>query len=179
MVVHRLLTFPKQASSEARKIVLDVIKAHKEPLSTRDVFNLAVKVPAEPIGEPLTTWSSYLKNSITRPSHPDHPVRSLSYLKRTILDDLVRTRDVQKVHIKQVLSPAEIEERLATMSKKHAKKASVTMGSEPVSTWVWQLADKSTIVDKKKEKEKGVFGREVGAGKVWGHLNKRRGRART
>ena len=79
MVVQRLLAWPKQASSEARNIVLGVIKSHNEPISTRDVFKLAVKEPAPrgANGEPLTPWAKYLRNSKPAPPFPDHPVRSL------------------------------------------------------------------------------------------------------
>ncbi|KAF8500385.1 hypothetical protein F5888DRAFT_1681637 [Russula emetica] len=178
MVVQRLLAWPKQASSEARNIVIGVIKSHNEPISTRDVFELAVKVPAPPgaNGEPLTPWAKYLRNSKPPPSHPNHPVRSLTYLKQTILEDL-------KVHIKRVLSPAEIEQRMATMSKAHAKKTSVAALSHPVSTWMWQLVDKSKLKESslegaKKDKDEEVFGAEVGVREDWSHLNKRRRRAR-
>ena len=104
-----------------------------------------------------------------------------SYLKRTILEDLVRTGDIEKVHIKQELSPAEIEQRKATMSKAHAKKKFVTALSQPVSTWMWQLVDKSKespFDSTKKDADEEVFGAEVGVGEDWSHLNKRRRRAR-
>jgi hypothetical protein len=77
MVVQRLLAWPKQASSEARNIVLGVLKSHNEPISTRDVFKLALEVPAPPSGEPLTPWAKYLKNTKPAPPYPNHPVRSL------------------------------------------------------------------------------------------------------
>lgn len=79
MVVQRLLAWPKQASSEARNIVLGVISSHKEPISTRDLFRLAIKAPAPPRAneEPLTPWAKYLKNSKPAPPYPNHPVRSL------------------------------------------------------------------------------------------------------
>jgi hypothetical protein len=100
------------------------------------------------------------------------------------LEDLVRTRDVKKVHIKRVLSPAEIEQLKSTMSKARLKKTSIEALSQPVSTWMWQLVD-----DKSKELrlrgarmdnegEEAVFGAEVGVGEDWGHLNRRRRRAR-
>jgi hypothetical protein len=79
MVVHRMLAWSKQASSEARHIVLNIMKAHAEPISTRDVFNQAVKVPAPPRDDkvPLAPWARYLKNVKPAPPFPDHPVRSL------------------------------------------------------------------------------------------------------
>jgi hypothetical protein len=96
------------------------------------------------------------------------------------LEDLVRTQDIKKVHIKRVLSPAEIEQRKATMSKKQAKKTSDAALSQPVSTWMWQLVDKwnkSSLEGTKKDGDKKV---KVGEdwGHHWGHLNKRRRRAR-
>jgi hypothetical protein len=195
MLAQQLLAWPKQASKEARDVVLGVIKSHNAPISTRDILKLAVNAPAPPMEEPLTPWARYLKNTIPAPPYPHHPVRSLrcvfpllvvsyqhvhhtrSYLKRTILEDLIRTRDIKKVHIKRVLSHEEIEQRLATMSKKHVKKMAASNLSQPVSTWAWQLVDKSkgsSLEDKNEE----VFGAEVGVGEDWSHLNKRRGRVR-
>jgi len=97
------------------------------------------------------------------------------------LEDLVRTEDIKKVHIKRVLSPAEIEQRMATMSKAHAKKTSVAAMAHPVSTWMWELVNKSkesTLEGTKKDGDEKVFGAEVGVGEDWGHLNKRRQRSR-
>lgn len=97
------------------------------------------------------------------------------------MEDLVRTRHVKKVHIKRELSPTEVEQRMATMSKAHAKKTSAAaLSQKPVSTWVWQLVDrpKKSHVNSTKEKDEEVFGAEVGVGEDWSHLNKRRRRAR-
>ena len=97
------------------------------------------------------------------------------------MEDLVRTQDIKKVHIKRVLSPAEIEQRKATMSKAHAKKMSVAALSDPVSTWMWQLVDKSkkwSLEGTKKDNDEEVFGAEGGVGEDWSHLNKRRRHAR-
>lgn len=96
MVVQRLLAFPKQASSEARNIVLGVIKSHNEPISTRDVFELAVKVPVPPEAnaEPLTPWAKYLRNSKPAPPYPNHPVRSLTcvFYPTLVVVDMHTTR---------------------------------------------------------------------------------------
>ena len=67
------------------------------------------------------------------------------------------------------------------MSKAQAKKTSVAaLSQKPVSTWVWQLVDKSKKASfvNTKEKEEEVFGAEVGVGGDWSHLNKRRRRVR-
>jgi len=70
---------------------------------------------------------------------------------------------------------------MATMSKAQAKKKSVTALSHPVSTWMWQLVDKSkksSLEGTKEDKVEEVFGAEVGVGEDLSHLNKRRRRAR-
>jgi hypothetical protein len=69
---------------------------------------------------------------------------------------------------------------MATMSKAHAKKTSVAALSHPVSTWMWQLVDKSRLKSSLEgtKKDEEVFGAKVGVGEDWSHLNKRRRRAR-
>ncbi len=113
----------------------------------------------------------------------DTRIYTRSYLKRKVLENLVRTRDIKKVHIKRVLSPAEIEQRRATMSKAQLKKTSVATLSQPLSTWMWQLVDNksskgSSLKGGAEDKSEGAFGAEVGVGEDWGHLNRRRRRAR-
>ncbi|KAF8480412.1 hypothetical protein DFH94DRAFT_742660 [Russula ochroleuca] len=183
MLAEGLRAWPKRATKEARNIVLDIIKSQNTPISTRDVFKKAVSVPASPAkGEPLSPSAQRLRNLEPAPPHPDHPVRSLTYLKRTVLEDLARTGDIKKVHIKRELSPEEIEQRKATMSKAQAKKKSVANLSDPVSTWMWQLVDKSnkksSVESTKEDEDEGVLGAEVGVEEDWSHLNKRRQRAR-
>jgi hypothetical protein len=89
------------------------------------------------------------------------------YLKHT-LKSLVRTHDVKKVHIKRTLTPAELEQRKATMSKSQLKKTALSL---PVSTWLWQLDDE-LVKQREEEASEAEFGED------WGYLNKRRRRAR-
>lgn len=70
---------------------------------------------------------------------------------------------------------------MATMTKAQVKKTSVAALAHPVSTWMWQLVDKSkeSSLDRtKKDEDKEVFGAVVGVGEDWSYLNKRRRRAR-
>jgi hypothetical protein len=81
--------------------------------------------------------------------------------------------------MKRVLSPAEIDQRIATMSKAQVKKTSVATLSQPMSTWAWELVDKSKKSSVALEdKDEEVFGVEVGVGEDWSHLNRRRRRVR-
>jgi hypothetical protein len=82
MAAQRLLAYPTQASSQARNLVLGVLKSHNEPLSTRELFERAVKVPHPPgaKGGPLTTSARILKKAAPAPPYPDHPVRSQRYV---------------------------------------------------------------------------------------------------
>ena len=79
-----------------------------------------------------------------------------------------------------MLTPAEVEHRMSTMSKAQLKKTSVEALSQPVSTWMWQPADKPALRVRpaKDEDAKVDFGAEVGVGKDWSHLNRRRRRVR-
>ena len=79
-----------------------------------------------------------------------------------------------------MLTPAEVEHRMSTMSKAQLKKTSVEALSQPVSTWMWQLVDKSAkpVRESKDEGAKVAFGAEVGVGEDWSHLNRRRRRVR-
>lgn len=96
------------------------------------------------------------------------------------MEDLVRSRDVKKVHIKRVLTPAEVEQRMSTMSKAQLRKTSVEALSQPVSTWAWQPIDKSARLARTSENVDAevTFGAEVGVGGDWSHLNRRRRRVR-
>jgi hypothetical protein len=82
MAAQRLLAWPKQASSEVRNLVLGVLKSNNEPLSTREIFERAVKVPAPPggNGEPPTSSAQFLRKATPAPPYPNHPVRSLTYV---------------------------------------------------------------------------------------------------
>ena len=84
------------------------------------------------------------------------------------------------MHIKRVLTPEEVEHRMSTMSKAQLKKTSAEALSQPLSTWMWQPIDKSAVPARpvNDESAKVVFGAEVGVGKDWGHLNRRRRRVR-
>jgi hypothetical protein len=66
------------------------------------------------------------------------------------------------------------------MSKAQLKKTSAEALSQPVSTWMWQPIDKSAapVRPAKDESVKVAFGAEVGVGKDWSHLNRRRRRVR-
>jgi|SRR5712671_1372453 len=79
MAAQRLLVWSKQTTSEARNIVLGVIRSHNAPISTHEVFEKAVKVPAKPRSnsEPLKPWERYLRHLKPGPTYPDHPIRSL------------------------------------------------------------------------------------------------------
>ncbi|KAH9974708.1 hypothetical protein BGW80DRAFT_1170469 [Lactifluus volemus] len=151
-----------RANSQARKIVLGIIRSHNEPITTHDLYHKAVEV-----NERVTPWAEHLRKINPAPPHPEHSIRSMRYLKHT-LKDLVRTQHVKKVHIKRTLTPAELEQRKATMSKSQLKKTALSL---PVSTWLWQLDDELAM-QREKEASEAEFGED------WGHLNKRRRRAR-
>lgn len=89
-------------------------------------------------------------------------------MRRQVLPDLMRTKDVRRVYLANEPSPEELGQRKPAGRK----------GNGPSSThgvWRFECRNRPTVP---KPKEEVVFGADVGIGADWSHLNKRRQRAR-
>ncbi|KAH9940684.1 hypothetical protein B0H21DRAFT_780299 [Amylocystis lapponica] len=162
--------FPGRATKSARKLVLSVIREQQAPLTVQEIFKAVVqKESSSEHPHPATSESS------TEPPYPDHEIRSMRYLKGTVLPSLARTYDIQQVHALHTLTPEEVEQRLLTMTRS-ARKAQATALPSTVDVWRWKLRTQKPRVQE--EVVTKLFGEEVGAGEDWQHLNKRRQRAR-
>ncbi|KAI0314407.1 hypothetical protein OF83DRAFT_452638 [Amylostereum chailletii] len=161
-------------TAPARDIVRNVIRTSSTPLSTKNIFKQAVKqVPSST--SPAPTKAMLKRMSGPLPSHPEHPVRSISYLKHIVLPELVKRKEIELVHTQRTLTQEEINARMASMTK--AQRARAGTLSATISSWVWQARDYQPQPVVQKE-EVVTFGTEVGVGEDWGHLNRRRRRAR-
>jgi hypothetical protein len=96
-----------------------------------------------------------------------------SYLKKSVLPVLMNRDIIARVHTKPMLSQEEIDARLKTLSKSARKTANLQTGKD---TWVFK--PKVMPAPPKPEPVREMFGKDVGAGEDWSHLNKRRRRAR-
>ncbi|KAI0044785.1 hypothetical protein FA95DRAFT_1574238 [Auriscalpium vulgare] len=166
--------FPRYPTAQALDIVRTIIKSSATPLSTQDIFKLAItQVPA---GAPATATKKAIPLDSQDPPYPDHPIRSVRYLKKMILQDLLDRKEIEKVHTKRTLSAEEMRQRLATMTKA-AQRAHANDAARNIDLWLWQIRTRPVVVPKVEE-EKAAYGVEVGVGEDVSHLNRRRQRAR-
>lgn len=100
----------------------------------------------------------------------------LSYLKRVVLPALVSRGEIEQIHTQVILSPEEIQQRLQRMTK--AQRKSASQKSEQ-SVFAWRLKAPQNPPKPKPISKPEVFGKEVGVGEDWSHLNKRRQRSRS
>ena len=97
-------------------------------------------------------------------------------MKKVLLQDLLKSKEVQKVRITTTMSKEDAEERLKSMSK--AQRALALKGGmqRTKDSFLWVPRQPSEV---RTEQVEGVlFGHEVGVGENWDHLNRRRRRAR-
>ncbi|KAA1476572.1 hypothetical protein DENSPDRAFT_843558 [Dentipellis sp. KUC8613] len=170
-----LYTWKQQTTSVARNIVLQIIRSSATPLSTKDIFHQAVKVHAD---RSQATWTGTRTPTATdapAPPNPDHPIRSVNYLKNVVIPDLVKRRQIEQVHAQRSLSQREIEQRLASMTK--AQRAQAGDISQTINVFLWKpKVSGPRPVQKVKPQE--PFLEEAGVNEDWSHLNRRRQRAR-
>ncbi|GLB39197.1 hypothetical protein LshimejAT787_0603590 [Lyophyllum shimeji] len=179
----RVLQQKQLAINEGVKIIRNIVKTTPAPtgFTTQELYKLALKQPPPPDYRPLTPRPSpttpaklvnrggqnNIKVEAPQPPHPEHPIRSISLLKRRILPILEGEQLLQKARAQRVLAHAG-----ATKKGKDAQRATETV-------WVWQPVDPSTLPPRPApEPPKEVYGADVGVGEDWGHLNRRRQRAR-
>ncbi|KAG2078349.1 hypothetical protein BDR04DRAFT_1041268 [Suillus decipiens] len=191
--------WPRHCLPSARELVHNIVISSKTPLSTKDIYNLALKQTAiqlvsdesgpqhnVPKKEHPSIVRGITRQPSTRPPHPEHAIRSLQYLKRVVLPDLVNSKKVEKFCTKRTLSQAEIDHRLQTVTKAARKEQAVLLAT-PRNTWLWRMTtpppppkplpasslSKSELLGLPR-----LTAADVGVGEDWSHLNKRRQRAR-
>ncbi|KAG2140592.1 hypothetical protein DEU56DRAFT_900808 [Suillus clintonianus] len=190
--------WPRHCLPSARDLVRSIVVSSKSPLSTKDIYHLALKQTAiqlvsdespehnVPKKEHPTIVRGMLKQPSTRPPHPEHAVRSLQYLKRVVLPDLVNSKEIEKFCTKRTLSQAEIDHRLQTVTKAARKEQSALLAA-PRNTWLWKTRTPppplkplpvSTLSKSELLGLPRLTAADVGVGEDWSHLNKRRRRAR-
>ncbi|KAF9041252.1 hypothetical protein BJ165DRAFT_1406219 [Panaeolus papilionaceus] len=175
-----LLKHKASAVSAGVNIVRNVLKqdafkqAFPEGFTTKQLYQFAVKEPVPQGYEPypfkpqkrLPTPKNVKAVPEPFPSRPDHPLRSIRFLKTEILPYFDGRHEIKMVKQPRTgLPPVD-----ATAPKKKTT-------STPTE-FVWKLSDPSIIPRPRPPVVKEVVGREVGVGLDISHLNKRRQRAR-
>jgi hypothetical protein len=156
----------KAAISEGLKIVRKVIArdAVKTPLSTADLYKLVVReappptfvntIPSEDDSTPAVKYGKSGRRRIPAPAppHPRHPVRSMSFLKRTLLPIIVGERSVKHVRETRLVLQSKVDPkaRSARGAKQQQQAAANTSAKQPVETmiWLWQASKPGPRVEK-------------------------------
>ncbi|KAG1733826.1 hypothetical protein EDB19DRAFT_1999974 [Suillus lakei] len=167
--------WPRHCLPSVRDLVRGIVVSSTTPLSTKDIYNLALKqtviqlVSDEspehnvPKKEHPTIVRGITRQPSTRPPHPEHPVRSLHEHSQT-----------------------EIDHRLQTVAKAVRKEQAVSVAA-PRNTWLWRMTASppppkplpaSTFSKSESLGLPRFTAADVGVGEDWSHLNKRRQRAR-
>jgi len=133
--------FVDYCTSKARQIVLSVLRPHAPlGLTTHEIFEACVTQFPEAKQEAppprIMIPRKRLKGGIPVPPVPDapyreHPIRSVRYLKKVVLEHLVATDEVEKIHIRRSSAPQENLEREEARSRKNAV--------SKVGKWRWRL----------------------------------------
>ncbi|ETW76006.1 hypothetical protein HETIRDRAFT_422615 [Heterobasidion irregulare TC 32-1] len=174
-MVLNLYPWTRHSTRVALDVVRNVLRSNSKPMATQDIYNQAIQ---QKVADAESTTGILKDMRIPQPPHPEHPIRSMRFLKRTILPDLVKLKEVEKIHTLRELSSEEVEQRLASMTKAQRAHATSNSLTSTMDTWLWQIkAHKPTEKEQEVEK-KEVYGKEVGVGEDWDHLNRRRQRAR-
>ncbi|KIP06287.1 hypothetical protein PHLGIDRAFT_24640 [Phlebiopsis gigantea 11061_1 CR5-6] len=176
MHLHRHI-WSHNATKEALNIVRDVIHSSPKPLTIHEVYRLALQQPSTQTAKnPI----KHMKNSsqvieLDGPLPPtnDHVIRSISYLKSAVLPVLAKRNEVQRVHTTVTFTKEELAARLQNLDKAARRTANVH-STQAVFAW----KPKAPQGKPKPKPVPEVFGKEVGVGEDWIHLNRRRRRAR-
>ncbi|KAF9226415.1 hypothetical protein BS17DRAFT_697730 [Gyrodon lividus] len=188
--VASLYRWPRHCTPKAREIVLNIINSAKEPLSTKDIYNLAVKRTGieQATENPRDILKRIEKVRVadgTSPPHPTEEIRSIRYLKTIVLRELAAKHHVEKVMMQKTLDAKEIERRLENVPRME-QKAVYKKLSRPFNMWLWRPNQEAPAPPARSTKAAGqalagvveLSPAAVGVGEDWSHLNKRRQRAR-
>ncbi|TCD68173.1 hypothetical protein EIP91_011451 [Steccherinum ochraceum] len=168
-----LYMFPRNTTAAARDIVHKVFAVQTAPVTTQQLYKLVVQEEYKAKGTTPPSHPEHALSKIARPPHPDNGIRSVTYLKRVVLRDLERRKEIEKVHSVRTITQEEIDLRLKSMTKAARRSANL---STTVNTWAWQVRTPPVPTTPKPSPPK--FGWQVGVNEDWSHLNKRRQRAR-
>ncbi|KAJ3547232.1 hypothetical protein NM688_g5423 [Phlebia brevispora] len=172
MATVNVRAFVHRALPEALDIVRSVVSAHPAPLRTKELYSLALKQPVEGKVQHILRPELVDPKDTPLPPHAEHPIRSMSYLKRVVLPVLAKENFVKKVHSVRQMTTEEIAALKTTPSKSARKTAEQGV----VHEWSWAL--KGPMPIQKPQPPKTIDPKEIAFGGDISHLSKRRQRSR-
>lgn len=154
MINHQLKTWVNFSTLEARSIVRKILASapHRElGLRTHEIYERAHEEFPDvttdiPPGKPVPTGNRHHggrpkpAQAIPLPPKLDHAIRSVKYLKKTILEEMAMAQEVEKVHIKRGKLHEDGTRDISIVSKAYGKTEITSDLNMPMSSfWHWRL----------------------------------------
>jgi hypothetical protein len=154
MINHQLKTWVNFSTPEARSIVRKILAStpHRElGLKTHEIYERAHEEFPDvttdiPAGKPIPTGLRNhggrfkLAKAVPLPPKMDHAIRSVKYLKKTVLEEMAMAQEIEKVHIKRGKLHEDGTRDISIVSKAHGKAEITSDLNMPMSNiWHWRL----------------------------------------
>ncbi|KAG1874477.1 hypothetical protein DFJ58DRAFT_650998 [Suillus subalutaceus] len=154
MINHQLKTWVNFSTPEARSIVRKILASapHRElGLKMHEIYervheefpDVTTDIPA---GKPIPTGlrnhggRSKPAKAVPLPPKIDHAIRSVKYLKKTVLEEMAMAQEIEKVHIKRGKLHEDGTRDMSIVSKAYGKTEITSDLNMPMSNiWHWRL----------------------------------------
>ncbi|KAJ8523032.1 hypothetical protein ONZ45_g484 [Pleurotus djamor] len=120
---------------EARRLILSVLEGQPQGLRSQDIY-------AEAMKEDITIEPIPIPKSVPGPPNPNHPIRSMKYLKRVVLEELQKEKLIVKTHLP-------LQEPVTKYVHKKGKLRKAVMNGE----WRWKLVEFDSAEETKAKNE--------------------------
>ncbi|CAL1700178.1 unnamed protein product [Somion occarium] len=145
------------STPKARNVVRTILaNSNKFGLTTQDIYHAAQQqnIKSELV-RPAKADLAPGRRPGPEPSNPNHPIPSMRYLKKFVLEDLAARGEIAKVHVRRIKvgefgEPVYYARAKGTVPVK--ADAIVTAGKE---AWVWRLNTKGNALPPSLEDESG------------------------
>ncbi|KAI0082529.1 hypothetical protein K474DRAFT_1767809 [Panus rudis PR-1116 ss-1] len=135
------------ATPKARNIVRSVLaNSGCVALTTQEIFDRAIKQyphetsPSPPVYEVESRQKGKQPKAMPEPPFGEHPIRSVRYLKRLVLEDLVARGEVVKAHVRRGGAGDDGKgQKWDLIAAKGFAKAKAVTGIERKEAWMWLL----------------------------------------
>ncbi|KAK7696177.1 hypothetical protein QCA50_000828 [Cerrena zonata] len=148
----------------ARNIVRSILaNSDAFGLTSQQIYDIAMTTPSSSDRTPSPLTHKLPKPVATgppEPPNPDHPIRSMRYLKRFVLEDLAGRQEVVKVFVRRGAGGVDEHGNKLDLAKaKGMAEVSVMAGIQAKEAWLWRLIAGKNALPELLEKEDGPIPR--------------------
>jgi len=180
-IVSKASVFQTNAAREGISIVRKIFATEdcSKGFTTAELYQLVIREapPKGYKGDPRLSSQPVGTKGTPLPPQVDHPVRSKTFLKRTILPALQGNKELTKVVMnREATTPIPVRGKKGKILPRSAQGTAHASPSTPVliKAWVWKPVDPADVKPKVQPTLTETFGTSVGVGEDWSHLSKRR-----